>query len=265
MNEEYKKFVASLMKPGHLLAKEISDKEEEMVDSCFNICFIASSLKYQLYDLSVFTMIERQHRLSLKHMMMGILGEAAELIDPIKRVTIYRVLLTGVNKEGDTYINNIKEEIGDLLFYCCGFIVVINEIQNHGYDFEEDEWDDIAILINEVELIIESIKEFINSINKYISSQFSSYNLSYEECLENNQKKLKIRYEKGSYSDKQATERADKEDIDKLALIIKRKLDENYPTCGDGVWGLPYIKDVMQGKKINNNDEKVLSFYNNLK
>ena len=206
MNEEYKKFVASLMKSGHLLAKEISDKEEEMVNSCFNICDQASNLKYQLYDLPVFAMIERQHRLSLKHMMMGILGESAELIDPIKRVTIYRVLLTDINKEGDIYINNIKEEIGDLLFYCCGFIVVINEIQNHGYDFENDEWDDIATLINQVELIIESIKEFIGSINNYVSS----YYISYKECLENNQKKLKIRYEKGSYSDKQATERADK-------------------------------------------------------
>lgn len=52
----------------------------------------------------------------LNHMCLGIAGEAGELIDPIKKHTIYGKPL---DKE------NVIEEIGDLLFYVQG---IINEL-----------------------------------------------------------------------------------------------------------------------------------------
>lgn len=44
----------------------------------------------------------------LNHMAMGVAGEAGELVDAIKRITVYE-------KEPD--LENIREELGDLLFY----------------------------------------------------------------------------------------------------------------------------------------------------
>lgn len=50
------------------------------------------------------------HRL---HMAVGISGEAGELLDAIKKAAIYR-------KPLDTH--NVKEEIGDILFYITGLL-----------------------------------------------------------------------------------------------------------------------------------------------
>lgn len=50
-------------------------------------------------------------RAHLTHMAMGVCGEAGELVDAIKRLTIY-------NKELD--LDNVIEELGDLEFYMEG-------------------------------------------------------------------------------------------------------------------------------------------------
>ncbi len=50
------------------------------------------------------------HRL---HMAIGISGEAGELLDAVKKATIYRKQLD---------IANIVEECGDLLFYIAGML-----------------------------------------------------------------------------------------------------------------------------------------------
>lgn len=47
------------------------------------------------------------------HMVMGIAGEAGELVDAIKKWTMY-------NKDLD--IANVKEELGDLAFYMVGLM-----------------------------------------------------------------------------------------------------------------------------------------------
>ena len=88
---------------------------------------------------------------NLLHMGVGAAGEAAELLDAIKKHTIYQKPLD---------IENIKEELGDLLFY--------------------------------------------------MSNLMQSVGLSFEEILQHNIDKLSVRYSKGSYSNAQAQERADK-------------------------------------------------------
>ncbi len=47
----------------------------------------------------------------LLHMTVGVSGEAGELLDAVKKAVIYR-------KEID--VENVKEELGDLLFYMQG-------------------------------------------------------------------------------------------------------------------------------------------------
>jgi NTP pyrophosphatase (non-canonical NTP hydrolase) len=54
--------------------------------------------------------------LNMLHWVLGIAGEAGELIDPIKKCVFY-------NKELD--IGNVQEELGDILYYT---IALINEL-----------------------------------------------------------------------------------------------------------------------------------------
>ena len=74
----YREFVRSLSKQGNAIAAELTPQD----------C----------------------HRL---HMAIGISGEAGELLDAIKKATIYRKPLD---------IANVREECGDLLFYIVGIL-----------------------------------------------------------------------------------------------------------------------------------------------
>lgn len=76
--ETHREFVRKLCKAGSVIAEELTP------DDC--------------------------HRL---HMAIGISGEAGELLDAIKKATIYRKQLD---------IANIVEECGDLLFYIAGML-----------------------------------------------------------------------------------------------------------------------------------------------
>jgi NTP pyrophosphatase (non-canonical NTP hydrolase) len=75
---KYNEFVRKLAKPGSQILAELNP------DDC--------------------------HRL---HMAVGISGEAGELLDAVKKATIYRKPLD---------IANIREECGDLLFYIAGML-----------------------------------------------------------------------------------------------------------------------------------------------
>lgn len=85
------------------------------------------------------------------HMAVGISGESGELLDAIKKATIYRKPLDHAN---------VIEELGDLEFY------------------------------------MEGLRQRLG--------------ISREETLEANFNKLSVRYGKGTYSDQQAQDRADK-------------------------------------------------------
>lgn len=77
-NMHYDEFVESLSKPGHYICSELFPEDA--------------------------------HRI---HMAMGIAGEAGELLDAIKKATIYR-------KPYDK--DNVLEECGDVLFYVQGML-----------------------------------------------------------------------------------------------------------------------------------------------
>ena len=65
------------------------------------------------------------------HMTIGVSGEAGELLDAMKKAVIYRKPLD---------IENVKEEIGDVLFYLQG---LCNSI---GYSFDEAMRDNMSKL-----------------------------------------------------------------------------------------------------------------------
>lgn len=88
----------------------------------------------------------------LLHMAVGVSGEAGELLDAIKRATIYRKPID---------MENVIEELGDLEFY------------------------------------MERIRQILD--------------ISREQTLQANIRKLGKRYAAGMYSDEQANQRADKE------------------------------------------------------
>lgn len=95
-------------------------------------------------------------------MAVGVSGEAGELLDAIKKHTIYQKQLD---------IENVKEEIGDIVFYATG-------------------------LLNEL-------------------------GLSLQECIQENQEKLSVRYPSGKYTNAHAIARADKVE----SVAIEEDLD----------------------------------------
>lgn len=116
MNINFEEMVAGLAKPGNQILEEMSPK--------------------QMHEL---------------HMAIGISGEAGELIDAIKKVSIYQ-------KEIDR--DNVIEELGDLEFY------------------------------------MEGLRQ--------------SLNITRQETLDGNVKKLGKRYKGHKFSNRQAQDRADK-------------------------------------------------------
>ncbi len=68
-----------------------------------NLCKSGSDILCQMKD----------HEAHLVHMAMGVSGEAGELLDAVKKATIYRKPL---DKE------NIIEECGDILFFVQGIL-----------------------------------------------------------------------------------------------------------------------------------------------
>jgi NTP pyrophosphatase (non-canonical NTP hydrolase) len=90
-------------------------------------------------------------KLSLNHISAGLAGEIGEIVDAIKKHTMY-------NKELD--IPNLKEELGDLEFFLAKLRIILG--------------------------------------------------FTREEILLGNKSKLAVRYSSGSYSNKEAHQRADK-------------------------------------------------------
>lgn len=72
-------------------------------------------------DAIVGEMTSRQAH--LLHMAVGVAGEAGELLDAIKKHTIYQKPLD---------LENVEEELGDLLFYMTG---LMNELDISNLDY----------------------------------------------------------------------------------------------------------------------------------
>ena len=112
------------------------------------------------------------------HMAVGVLGELGELLDAVKKSIIYRKPLDR---------DNLTEELGDIMFYARGFGSVFQG---------NDECEMVDIIFSDM---------------KTLGLLLDVYEVTKETCLEANIEKLLERYSSGTYSDKQAQDRADKE------------------------------------------------------
>lgn len=115
----------------------------------------------------------------LDHMVKGVAGEAGELVDAIKRFTMY-------NKDLDR--SNVVEELADLRFFMAGIMV----------DLEITE----------------------------------------DELLEQENRKLGTRYSSGGYSDQQAQARADKQPVPSLEDMQKHRVVSAPAASGKFIEGL---------------------------
>jgi NTP pyrophosphatase (non-canonical NTP hydrolase) len=93
-----------------------------MPDDKIDICVVPfdAFVDMLVKDPTVLLAEKTPLKIDLDHMAIGVAGEAGELVDAIKRFTIYNRNLDETIKlrdEPGTIRENIKEEIGDLLFY----------------------------------------------------------------------------------------------------------------------------------------------------
>lgn len=158
----------------------------------------------------------------LIHMIWGLNGELLE--------TFQALLSEEIDK------TNLKEELGDALFFLEGFMQGMSWDISEIMDFvveSDDEYIPEKVYLDSVETISDTMKKHL-IYNKTltdvqilklktatanclvaITSIGLEYEWSFEELLETNMQKLlkgdNARYKSGSYSDQQAKERADKQ------------------------------------------------------
>jgi NTP pyrophosphatase (non-canonical NTP hydrolase) len=186
----YQDFVAKLVKSGEVMDKEISVREEELLDAVAAICSHCDTLSQDAFlFFSTNDSCSRPKALEFKHMAVGLVGEAAELSDPIKKLAIYRKEVTSL-VEGKTIAENVLEEIGDIMFFHTGYNAITIET-NFGDP-------DVTLL------------ELIEGFLKVWNNLYHLDKITIEAAILYNKEKLSKRYASLSYSDKQAHDRADK-------------------------------------------------------
>jgi hypothetical protein len=177
-DEDYKKFVMGLMKPGDKLDSEISNDEEELLCNCLNIINGFKKLSLDILNNGV-DIDSRAKYLAIIHMSIGVIGEIGEVTDCVKKAIIYRKPID---------VNNFIEEIGDLCFYLCALGELLPSGKSHIENF---------------------INIYVNGIIEKFNKSFKC-TITIQQCIEHNKQKLSKRYAQGKYTDEQAKERADK-------------------------------------------------------
>lgn len=103
-------------------------------------------------------------------------------------------------KDGEDIVKNLTPEQSNLWHMATGVSgeagELLDAIKKH--------------VIYQKPLDVENVKEELGDLLFYMSNLMQSVGLSFEEVLQHNVDKLSIRYSSGSYSNKQAQERADK-------------------------------------------------------
>lgn len=189
-NITYSEFCRSLAKSGEVMDKEISEKEEKIILQILELSKSIVEQTYYTYNID----IPRDQDLMIQHMVVGMVGEIGEILDIVKNIIIYRKDVTSINKEGKRLDNNFVEEIGDLLFFWTEYCQLVKD-NNLTEELNEDAMNDY-------------FNEIIATWNEIHGDAIRPVTL--KMCIEQNVIKLSQRYHKGSYSDKQATERNDK-------------------------------------------------------
>lgn len=167
--EFYSDFVRSLCKSGEEIQQSITLESAALIQMSARI-FEHAGTCLSTMDHS-FNSPLTAHR---NHMLIGIAGEAGELLDAVKKYAIY---LKPLDRE------NVVEELGDINFYIRGY-----SQDRHGFFLLQN-------VFNEIQADMVAICELLD--------------ITEQEILSHNVKKLGKRYN-GKYSDVAAQLRADK-------------------------------------------------------
>ena len=155
----------------------------------------------------------------LLHMAVGMSGEAGELLDGMR--------LTPESTHLD--VVNIVEELGDLEFYLEGLrqAVGIAPASNEPTQKYKGSMDFATNIVCEVSNVLDIVKKNViyckeldmvkmvatlTQLETELEYFRQSVRISREETLEANIQKLSVRYASGQYSNKEAHDRADKEE-----------------------------------------------------
>jgi NTP pyrophosphatase (non-canonical NTP hydrolase) len=132
-------------------------------------------------------------------------------------------------KDGEDIVKNLTPEQANLWHMATGVSgeagELLDAIKKH--------------VIYQKPLDVENVKEELGDILFYMSNLMQSVGLSFEEVLQHNVDKLSVRHSSGSYSNKQAQERADKvsEVVEKVILTAT----ENFVSDGGD------MRNVLKG------------------
>ena len=132
-------------------------------------------------------------------------------------------------KDGEDIVKNLTPEQANLWHMATGVSgeagELLDAIKKH--------------VIYQKPLDVENVKEELGDMLFYMSNLMQSVGLSFEEVLQHNVDKLSVRYSSGSYSNKQAQERADK--VSELVEKVILTATENFVRDGGD------MRNVLKG------------------
>lgn len=132
-------------------------------------------------------------------------------------------------KDGEAIVKNLTPEQANLWHMATGVSgeagELLDAIKKH--------------VIYQKPLDVENVKEELGDMLFYMSNLMQSVGLSFEEVLQHNVDKLSVRYSSGSYSNKQAQERADK--VSELVEKVILTATENFVRDGGD------MRNVLKG------------------
>ena len=113
----------------------------------------------------------------------------------------FKEMVAGLKKDGQQIIDSLTPEKADLTHMAIGVAgesaELLDAVKKH--------------VIYNKPLDVENVIEELGDIEFFLEGLRQNLNLSREECIEANIKKLGVRYQGGVYSDQAAQERADKQ------------------------------------------------------
>ena len=181
-NEQYEEFVRTLIKPSEQLDAEITENEMQLLEIAKGLCAASR-------DSCTKPECERPDYLNLLHMAVGLESEAGELLDAIKKIVVYRKPV-GDLSDKNSIAWNVREEIGDLLWFQTGNNIIRKENNQE---------------INE-NFFYYSLDVFLDLWNEMYPDNI----ITIQSAKEFNMEKLGERYKGLKFSNKAAQNRADK-------------------------------------------------------
>jgi hypothetical protein len=180
--KQYEEFVRTLIKPSEQLDVEITYDEQLLLE-------FAKSVLSGATQSASYLECSRPDYLNLLHMGVGLTSECGELVDAIKKIVIYRKPV-GSLSEKNSIAWNVREEIGDLLWFQTGNIIIRRTL---GYN------------TNTKEFYLQ-LEDFLD----YWNYMYPDNIITIQSAKEFNMEKLKERYSKLTFSNEDAQQRKDK-------------------------------------------------------